>query len=96
MPELGALDWRGLAIEAVRATLASDDRECDVVVLRRETDATTGDGQMAKVATDRRWRRRGNAWMRRFSGSLAADGGVLLEGSGGQGSKHECDDAEVL
>lgn len=89
--DLGALDWRGVANEAVRATLAGGGRKCDVMVLRRETEETTDGGHLTEIAAGSRkgWRRRGNAWTRRFSGSLVEDGRAVLEGLGEPGQTTE-------
>lgn len=89
--DLGTLDWRGVASEAVRATLAGGGCKCDVMVLRRETGEATDGGRLTEIATGSRegWRRRGNAWTRRFSGSLAEDGRTILEGVGEPGQTIE-------
>lgn len=85
--DLGTLDWHGVASEAVRATLAGSGCKCDVVVLRRETGEAMDGGRLTEIAKG--WRRRGNAWTRRFSGSLAEDGRIILEGLGEPGQTTE-------
>lgn len=98
VPDLCALDWRGMAEAAVRAALAGGAKECDVLVLRRRVsgvappateEAPPGEGEEARSGAGGAWvgagwRDRGGTWSKRFLGSVGADGVVALEEGDGE------------